>query len=507
MVFPIITNSEGKYYEVKIFTRDGIKDNDVSFKNDNNYFQAIYSFPISYLRSNKILIPKFIFEKIVNYSSFIAGGDVIEFLAYLICLSFIFSIYLIYKEKHRDDVFKFSLGSIRKIDKPLIFLSVFYLLTHIQFLNYSQYWDAANYFAGVVSVSKSILDFGHFLENFNFQGHPSMGYVALMALSQNVQNNNVYLLNLENLILAVMSIWAFYYIFLYFFNNRKIEALFLTAIFAFNPLFYATSISLNLDFPVLVFETLAICMFLYKKYFWFVIFSILMIFSKETGILIFGSFIGLYFLIIEIKRLIHSRKLDYKKILTFIIPILLFILYLSSNHWKLWSNTGSTSITGSSSFVWNDNGFFNFGLNSINVSTRLVQMFVMNFSWILSAIIMLSIFKSQVFGENILANLSDERRDLIRIFIWTMVIFVIFNLIYIVMPFSRYVVENAFFLTLISYVCLDYLLPKFSKIKIAILVALSLLFISQTFKMIDPSVQILYGKRQMANNTSSPFLA
>jgi len=120
-------------------------------------------------------------------------------------------------------------------------------------------------------------------------------------------------------------------------------------------------------------------------------------------------------------------------------------------------------------------------------------------------VILASLIKSLLLREDILGKMSGENKDFIRVFIFVMLMFTLFNLIYIVMPFSRYVVENVFFLTIIFYVCLDYLVPRTRRLRTFLFLVLSILFCIQTFKDIDPSVKILYGRRQMAQNVSSPF--
>jgi len=505
--FPLISNSKGKTYELKIFSTNGSVHNSISLSKTVKEYQAIYNFPLSFLKQNKNFISVFLFQKVENYLASIYFSDLI-FLTFWLAASAILTFSAVAFVEKLSGFAKFKLYFKNTITKnySILLLIFLYILSHIQFLSYSQYWDAEFYYNVIVSVSKHIGDSVHFFQNFNILGHPSMGYTTLLAISQNIQNDNVYLLNIENLILAVLAIFAFYKIFLFFFKDRKLEAILTTAIFAFNPLFYATSISLNLDFPVLVFEVLAVYSFLYKKNLSFVIWSILLIFSKETGFLIYGSFIGGYLLISEIKRLVaHKNKFDYKKYLVFIIPVFLFVLYLFSNHWKLWSNQGPSDISTSASFVWNNNEVFSFGINSINIYTRLVQMFVMNFGWLLSLVVLASLIKSLLLREDILEKMSGENKDFIRMFIFVMLIFTTFNLIYIVMPFSRYVVENVFFFSIISYVSLNYLIPKSKKWRIVILLIVSSLFVIQTFKAIDPSVNVLYGNKHMSENISSLF--
>lgn len=501
-----IKDSKDKTYEVRIVSRDGIPGNSVSLSGTVNQYQLVYYFPLSFLKQNVRFVPLFMYQKLENYVALLNIDDLIFLTLCLVAsVIVIFPVISFVRRFSSFTKFELYLKNVLIQNCGIFLLIFFYALSHIQFLTYSQYWDAKLYYSAIVNASTKLPDLSHFLQNINIWGHASMGYVTLMGISQLIQNNNVYLLNTENLILAMCAIWAFYKIFLFFFNNRKLEAILTTAIFAFNPLFYATSISLSLDFPVLVFEVLAFSAFLYKKYFSFFFWSVLLIFSKETGLLIYGSFIAGYFLLYEVKRLFSGfLKFDYKKYIIFIIPMFLFGLFLFSNHWQFWTARQSfLDISGSPSFIWNDNGLFGFGINSTNIAARTVQMFIMNFSWLFSLIVLASVVKCQIFGEDLLRNLSDKKKDLVRIFTFVMIIFIIFNFIYIVMSFSRYVVENVFFFTIISYVCLDYLFFRSKKLRTIILLVIAVLFIIQTFKALDPSVQILYGTRDTTKDSPS----
>lgn len=223
--FPVIKNSRGKIYEIRISSLRGTLSDSVSFSANPKYFQSIYSFPSSYLRTHLNFIPRFLMTKVQNYLSLFGLNDylciyILQILCEVICVI----LFVFWNGFNLKRIKIPAVALSFRWNKPLLALLIVYALTHLQFLDYSQYWDGSNYFAGLVWASGALKDFNSFLKYFNFQGHPSMGYIGLLSISQYIQFDNVLLMNLENLLLAILAIWAFYHIFLYFFEGRRLEA-------------------------------------------------------------------------------------------------------------------------------------------------------------------------------------------------------------------------------------------------------------------------------------------
>lgn len=498
--FAPIQDSGGRTYEISLISTSEDKSNAVSVA--QGHFTLVYQYQLSDFKSNISYIPNFILNKLSNVLDLITFRSWMNLLV-LSILSGVISFPLLVFIDNVD--IQFNRGN-KLLRVGLLILLSMYVLTHVQFLNYSQYWDAGNYYTGLKSISKVPIDFKHFFENFNFQGHPSMGYLFLMSIGQIISHDNIFLLNLQNLILALISIVAFCYALLYFFRKRFFEVILMSAIFAFNPLFYATSISFNLDFPVLVFGVVAFSAFLYRRYYLFIFSSILMVFSKEIGILIFLSFLISYILFVVIKTLTKKhKKIDTRLLVSVLLPVALFLLFIYLNNGKLWSNSGSENLKNSDSFVWNDDGYFNFGISSKNITTRIFQIFAMNFNWVISLVIFLGFLKSQIKGVSMLEGYPQKHKDIIRCLIYTFAVTLSFKLVYIVMPFSRYVVDSVFFVLMIFYIALSYLFKHSIKKRVTVLILVLCFFVLQTFKSVDPSVYLFYGKFRMGDNLSSPF--
>jgi len=516
--FPPISESKGKVYEIEILSIKGTEKDSISISPTAKYFQAKYSFPKNYLNQNKKIIPYFIFNKLKNILIFFKPIDIVRVILVLFIeysfLKMLSKFYKVFLSKKKLSISKllFKILFFLKNNILIIFIVIFYSLTRLQFLGYSQYWDANWYLELLDGAINSITSerfnlinmIKVFLKDFNVLGHPSMGYMGIMSLTQILNRGNVVFLNVGNMLLSIIAIWAFYKIVTYFYPNKIIENVLITIIFVFNPLFYATSIFFNLDFPLLVFSILLFESYIFKRKFWYIFWSTMLVFSKETGIFIYLSFFSSfnYFEIVKKGKFFNKDKI--LRIIYLFIPIILFLFYLFYSKGQLWNNE-SSSFDESFKFVWRNNCNFCIGFNLTNIKTRLFQIYIMNFSWLMSSIIIFSIIKSIISRKKILNTFDENKKHLSKVILFVFIFFVLFNLLVVVMNFPRYVVTSVFFLILIFYFSNDFLFSKTMLIKKLFLFIIAVLMFIQTFKAIDPSPQILFGSRYIGKNVSSPI--
>lgn len=516
-----ISDSKDRIYQIEIESQKGNLGNSVSINNNPNFFQVKYIFTKDYLSQNKSLLPHFLAIKTLNYLSYFKFSDYVNF---LIAFTSPFLVYLLLKtllilasfwfpEKININIDFFDLTKkFVKSNLEILSISIIYVATRIQFLKYSQYWDANWYIQllldAISKTSQAPLDIGNkitvFLSNFNFLGHPSMGYMGLMSLSQIFGFGNTVALNIENMLFAVMAIWGFYNITKFFFPNRKIENIIITLIFAFNPLFYASSIFFNLDFPLLVFTVLVFEAFIYKRNFLFLLWSLILVFTKETGIYIYLAFISAYFTIRIInKRILLGWGKTFLQILVLFLPIIVFGLYLIYTRGHLWNDNDYVKFN----FIWSDSCTFCFGLNPLNIKTRIFQMFIMNFSWLMSLGILIAIVKISGLLLEPLKRIVKVKFDMIIVLMIVFFAFIALNLVMVVMNFSRYVVPSVFFLTILFYISIHILFNRNFFARFTILLILLILVTIQVFNAIDPSAQMLFGVNYIGKHKSSPIFA
>lgn len=482
--FPVQSNSKGKTYVVEIVSINGSKNDSVSISSKSNNFITKYIVDRRDVYKNPVGTFIFAFKKIQEISGYFNIIDYLKiYLFSTIPFLLTFLSILIYYHMNLKLKIKF------KLNYGLILILIIYYVSHIKFIHYSQFWDSEWYFQLLLSAISSVNNYtGNFiglinviLRNYNFLGHSSMGYVFILSLGQIIDFGNIVYLNLTNVILGSAAIVGFYYFVTYLNPKNNPNNLIATMIFAFNPLFFATSISLNLDYSVLIFLTLAVTSLFYKNYNFFIVFSLLLVFSKETGLLFYISIVLtiLFFKFDEFKR----------HMLLFAMPVLLFLIYLYYNSWNLW-NSGATVNEGNKlSLNFANNKMFSLGINIENIKIRLFQIFIMNFNWILSPFVFIGLFKVKDKNYKFLSCL--------------LIPFLLFNLFYTVMPFSRYVVSSVFILISLFYISVGEIIKNRLHVRL-ILVTVAFLMFIQIYKSIDSSPKLFYGKNLIGSNVSSP---
>ncbi len=374
------------------------------------------------------------------------------------------------------------------------------------FLDTMPVWDAYQYFNSLAVASFSLMTLPdvsflpvRVLANFNFFGHPTMGYALIMSIPQLFDLSNELLVNLTNILLSLLSIFCFFKILQFFFRDT-LELILFTALYAFDPLFFGSTVFLNSDFPLLIFMTTALCSLLYNQKTFFFLSCILLLFSKEPGILLyFGMALGiaLYSAVYLLQRLVRKETIEPHKILPFnatdkkglpgfifkslciFLPGVLMLIYL---------------LAGSSTWVLNTNAptdWNTFGFSRDIIKTRLFQIFGLNFHWIVSGVILILFF---IKGK--LQDWSIEKLWFTIIVALIFLFFVGFNVSYITHLLPRYVIEAGFFLLF----ALALLIMRASinrYFRIGILSLILILFIIQTFRTVDPVSKAFYGTYTM----------
>lgn len=433
-----------------------------------------------------------------------------------------------------------------KISISLLLLGFFILRCF--YLDTVPRWDAASYWGGLmqaVHATKTVASWHDIprmiIDNYNVYGHPAMGYIGLLVIGQLIDFPNQFILNFTNILLALLSVYSVYKIFLWFLPEKKYfkEVIVATAAYAMEPLFFGCSIYLNTDFPVLVFFTVALACLLYGRYGYFAIASLFMIFSKEPGIIFWITMVGglgLYvaWTLFQSLRAGHKPKLGelfppshYKiagqglalwpslyRIFCLLLPGIAFKVFTIAQRGAMW--------VGDTGFKFDSNGMNCFGFNPRVMSNRAGEMFVLNFHWIPTLVVVVAlligigrlierrqIIRTQIIPQNdnveegheIDENLNNkvvEKHILLNNswgilpVLFSFLAFVAFNISYITYIIPRYVVSGGLFLILFTLLATHFAF-KSQKIRLSILVVIFLLFSVQTFRTIDPLSKLAFG--------------
>lgn len=396
-----------------------------------------------------------------------------------------------------------------------------YIILRSFYLDAVPRWDAATYWDAIkqaVEATRAATDISSLpsiiLEKYNVFGHSAMGYVGLIVLGQLIDYPNLFALNVVHLLLASFSVFCSYKIFRWFLPSpqHNAEVLLATAIYALDPLFFASSIFINTDFPVLVFYTAALAALLYGHYGWFALASIMMVFSKATGTLFWVSLVGgvgLYGLIAFIRDLKHKHPLSLSRMFPpgrhniqtplryRTIAYRVTCLLLPGVAYKLYSiaQQGNSWVS-SSGIKFDSKGWNCFGFNPRVMSNRAAEIFILNFHWVLVLVTLVALLigygRQLERRKNALVQPVERPVDVSSNRWWGLlplaagfIIFVAFNLSYITYIIPRYVVYGGFFLIAFTLVALQYSCES-SKWRFAFLSLIFVLFGWQTFRTVDP---------------------
>lgn len=543
--FPKIINSEGKYYSVEIVSKNGAKGNAIGMLGNNKYyvkyvytksdlkaaiipflfkklgyFMRMFSpwdylvifFPfilffLFYLNSKKCFQTLNSFFYFPDHISHIRGrfeiadkSRFIEMLFVSLFFTFFMDLALLSPYTMKQNIPLFSTifiaslnilslvlfirvlrtkGSVTLpiISPGLIVSVIFFCLVSLLFMKDLPRWDSANNFTSIMQGVRGFdFTFNSFLANYGWWGHSSHGIGMFVSLFQFFGPGNIVLLHLAFLILTILCIISLHVIFSVFVGENEINKALFVLLVIFNPLFFASSILVSPDFAVVVFFVCFLACFLKKRHVLAVFFALLSIFSKETGIMIYLVFIISYGIAntTRLYRLFKKNQFELiYKVLLFLIPAFIFLLYVFINKGRVW---GGSAAEIPSSFKFSVDVFYQ----------RFLQMFVLNFGWIMS----------MTFAIWILVRKKVLKYDRNSLILYALLItdftFIFFNLFYNTVTHPRYVVLQVFFSVLFFSIIITQYVKKIiiRRIFLGMLLVLSLI---QIFFTIDPVSKWIFG--------------
>lgn len=290
-------------------------------------------------------------------------------------------------------------------------------------------------------------------------GHNCQGYVFFALLGEFIFPNSVYGIRLINILIGIINIFATNGIIkkLYPKSTTLQQALFVSML-VFFPGIFSMMAEINIDFPALSFLIWLIYAYLNQKYLFQGIFGLLLCFSKETSILVYGLFMIGYFIlkVCTVYRLQGNIMIKIKKIfdLSYIISLFGGVLWLAyffySNNNIGWSDiherTGAIreGLFTINSFGWSFDYFL----------FKCKQVLFLNFTWLILSIVLFTVLftllkkrrNSFTINRNLLYYLPILLAGLSSI---------IYNLIYITWTNYRYIIQFVFFILLTSIYVLN----------------------------------------------------
>ena len=260
--------------------------------------------------------------------------------------------------------------------------AVFAFVLYPQF-GYVPIWDGRVYANCAVEAAAS----GITLESLRCAGHPSQGYAFLLAASQLGRVGDVSLLHLTNTLLGLGALASIRIALQALFPSPALarELDLLTLACAVHPVLLSTLIQVNVDFGVYAFFFMMLAALLAERFTWAAGAGLLLCFSKETGVLVYGLTLGLYaiFRMSAGSGLLKERLRRLAPMSVTPAPLVAFVVHV------LWWNRTHTQAA-----VWKHgwqagalDGFTFFDFTDPIFVSYAAGLFLLGFMWVVSVVI------------------------------------------------------------------------------------------------------------------------
>lgn len=397
-----------------------------------------------------------------------------------------------------------SRKKLKKIDRScMLLLGIVSTLIRLPMFTHMQRWDGGFYYT---HLHKACIQFDFtwqsVWDNFRLAQHPTLSYSLIMLIGEFLFPGKVTGVLLVQLILTVAGILCIYLLLRrYWCHMAPAPAMLLTLLISVTPLFLGTFSYINVDYTLLIFFIFMLYAVSERKMILVIFWTIAVMLNKETGWAIaagyyMGYFVGTWF---EEKNEGFREKLKRLGKNKMLYIILASALVLGFYMIRQEGISGWFSYGKYSSFFASRADIQELGMevNAVGIYPayifyRLGQMFLLNFMWVPTVIILTSCVllirnKGKMWGKGI--------RNLWGV-IGSLVVFVLFSCLYITYALVRYTVFSSVIWWILAVLLLYYVIAPYLKGQIltAGLGVAAVLLLIQNVIYIDPISNLLYDR-------------
>lgn len=369
-----------------------------------------------------------------------------------------------------------------------------YVLLRIQFFTYLPIFDATAYYSGCLQ-DQLLRKFD--LYNFNCNGHPSWGFMLPFVFLHSLDFGNLTLMHLLLTVMGIIGITAFHGILCTVFDRGKYrhEISLMALISAVYPVTFVASVNFTPDFGVYVYFLVFLYFLMKKAPVPAAISAVLLIFSKETGLLLYGTSVFLYLTIAYLVR--RKDHEAYIRQLVLLIPGLVFTVFIL------------VSLGLGKLIIFPVKPEDRIGFLSPDVFDRITfayfaKLFILNFNWIVSVFILIMFvrFSATIFRQKKIIISSPDREAYKNIFLLAAILSFSF---FVLTRFKTYTNVRYFLpfypvLLIIGFFAITAVLKK--KVhRIVVLISIVMLFFSGNFHSVDPVSRWLFGTFAFGKHT------
>jgi hypothetical protein len=346
-------------------------------------------------------------------------------------------------------------------------------------------WDAGLFFRGTVLAAESF-DFtpASFIDTFTLYGHTSHYYLILMVPGQYLFPSSALALNAASLLIGAVMVYIFYRLALAVFGHHGKKAFWATMLFALMPSLLAFNTGANPDYALLFGTVCLAYAYAANKKALMTASGFFLLFSKEPGVFLLVGFCVGILLFEDAGGIAHKKGLAravsaIKKYWHMLLPFFALLLYVSAHGYDRFNSAHQADRPTPAS---------NFGFHYEHIKTILAQVFVLNFNWVLIALILAAILLCIIRKEKPWPNSA------IPIMVVTSGVYLIYTMSYYEVDLLRYILPILAPAPILA-------IWAFSAFRIGgraqsiSACALCVLFIASSFATIDPASNKVFARK------------
>lgn len=270
-------------------------------------------------------------------------------------------------------------GLIRLIpveDKFFWLLLILFAGIPLYYFSYIPIWDGWQFSRCYMKAATQ--------ETLDCYRHSAFLHTFLYSLTQSIDLGNFQLIYAMNLLLGILGLVSFRSLVQQLFGSRLSAAnlTLLTFCFGLNPVFLVHVIQPSLDFTLPIYLIMLLLCLFKRRFILASIVGVLLVYTKESGFMLYGVSVFLFIplMLFNDHTLLKNKIELVRKIGSLIIPIPLFVLYMVIVPHTQIGHSWTEGIM----------KMFRFYMLSDVMLAQLISLFVINFNWIISAIILIN---------------------------------------------------------------------------------------------------------------------
>lgn len=362
-------------------------------------------------------------------------------------------------------------------------------------------WDASVYYSGIYWACQNFdFSLASIMDAFRIAEHPTIMYTFFSAIGEFLFPGKTYGVLLVDLVLTVAALWCVYKLLqTYWTNFSKCEAMAITLLLSTIPVFLGTFSYINVDYTLIIFFLFLVYAEYRKQYILMLFWTLALIQNKETGWVIVCGYYFIYALM-SIRQAVKNRQ-NKDKISIVKLPVVwigiicicvIGVYVIRQGSLFQWLNVGTSRGWHATAEEIAQEGLSvaAVGVYPKYILFKLAQIFVMNFNWIASLIIIATLVGVMVDTNRI----RDFGVHNMQTTCFGMLAFVVFSIFYITFALNRYNVYSSVILWSIAGICIFDYWKKIISSKMAYLITgmLTLLLLIQTVYYIDPLSNLFF---------------